>query len=62
VRLYVGAESRESFDGNPWVLVAPVSSGIINWDLFMYFPLQNYPDHGYGGSVQRIADWAYVHE
>ena len=29
---------------------------------FMYFPNGDYPDHGYGGSIERVAGWAYVHE
>lgn len=51
-----------SFDGNPWVLVVFTPSGGINFDQFLYFPLQNYPRIGYGGGLERIADWAYVHE
>lgn len=47
---------------NPWVLVVFTPSGGINFDQFMYFPLQNYPEHGYGGWLERIDDWAYVHE
>lgn len=48
--------------GNPWVIIINTPSGGINFDEFMYFPLQNYPEKGYGGSLQRIRDWAYLHE
>ena len=51
-----------NYDGNPWVIVIQTPSGGINWDLFMYFPLQNYPKRGYGGSLEKIKNWAYVHE
>jgi hypothetical protein len=34
----------------------------MNWDMFLYFPKQNYPKAGYGGWLERIEDWAYVHE
>lgn len=37
-------------------------SGGINWDVFFYWPERNYPDDIYGGYVERIGDWAYVHE
>jgi hypothetical protein len=60
-RYYVGADARR-YDNNPWVLVIFAPSGGINFDQFMYFPLQNYPPRGYGGWLARIKDWAYVHE
>ena len=50
------------WDGNPWVLYVNCTSGGINFDMFLYFPLQNYPRMGYGGSLERIGRWAYVHE
>ena len=51
-----------NYDGNPWVLMVLTPSGVINFDEFMYFPLTNYPKSGYGGSLERVGDWAYVHE
>lgn len=60
-RYSVGAQAQE-YDQNPWVLVIPTTSGGINFDQFMYFPLQNYPARGYGGMLAPIRDWAYVHE
>lgn len=62
LELITGETARSKYQGNGWVLIAHVSTGIINWDLFMYFPNQQYPDVGYGGSIERVADWAYVHE
>lgn len=59
---YYSGESASGFDGNPWVVFVPTPSGGLNWDQFMYFPLQNYPQTGYGGSLERISHWAYVHE
>ena len=59
---YLAGEKAARFDGNPWVLVVSTPSGGINFDTFMYFPLQNYPETGYGGSLERVLDWAYVHE
>lgn len=51
-----------NFHGNPWVLTVFTPSGGINFDQFMYFPLTNYPKTGYGGWLERVGDWAYVHE
>ena len=50
------------WDGNPWVLYVDCMSGFFNFDMFMYFPEQNYPKRGYGGFLERIGEWAYVHE
>lgn len=57
-----GIKADEYYDGNPWVLLVHTPSGGINWDQFMYFPLQNYPEKGYGGVLKRVGDWAYVFE
>lgn len=59
---YYAGTNASRYDTNPWVLVVHTPSGGINFDQFMYFPLQNYPVRGYGGSLARIRDWAYVHE
>lgn len=59
---YMSGEEAASYGGNPWVLTVFTPSGGINFDQFMYFPLQNYPDKGFGGWLQRVNDWAYVHE
>jgi len=45
-----------------WELRVHCSIGFLNWDVFFYWPTQDYPDGIYGGAVERIADWAYVHE
>lgn len=53
---------KRYYEGNSWVLVVSTPSGVLNWDTFMYLPNQNYPQSGYGGVLERIDDWAYVHE
>ena len=62
--LYIvdGAAAFEQYGGNEWALFAMVSTGFINWDKFIYYPNQLYPEFGHGGSIQRIGRWAYVHE
>ncbi len=57
-----GPEARERYADNPWAISVLTPSGGINFDVMLYFPKQNYPTHGFGGSLQRIAEWAYVHE
>lgn len=59
---YVAGEKAKSYGDNPWVLYVFTPSGGINFDQFMYFPKQNYPKHGYGGWLERVGEWAYVHE
>lgn len=48
--------------GNPWIITIFTPLGGINFDQFMYWPLTNYPTYGYGGWIERVGDWAYVHE
>lgn len=49
-------------DTDPWRLEVPCSIGLLNWDVFFYRPSKEYGVHEYGGGVERIGDWAYVHE
>jgi hypothetical protein len=50
-------------DGNHWVISIFTPTGIVDFDEFFYYPLQNYPSHRWGGNpVERIGDWAYMHE
>ena len=60
-RYAVGSDAMR-YEGNPWILRIFTPSGGINFDEFFYFPLQNYPESGYGGSWERVEDWAYLHE
>ena len=48
--------------GSDWVLWVETPGGGINFDRFVYLPSQRYPVYDYGGVVQPIEDWAYVHE
>jgi hypothetical protein len=47
---------------SPWEVRINCSRGMMNWDVFFYWPTTNYPKHIYGGEAERIGDWAYVHE
>lgn len=35
---------------------------LLGFDVFVYWPEGNYPEYMYGGSVEEIDGWAYVHE
>ncbi len=59
---YYLSSNPNEFEGNSWILEVDTPNGGINFDKFMYFPKQNYPEVGYGGVIERIEDWAYVHE
>lgn len=38
------------------------SSGGINFDRFVYWPSEKYPDRIQGNGISRIGAWAYLHE
>jgi hypothetical protein len=59
---YIVVSDRTVYEGNSWILKVRTPSGGINWDIFLYFPKQNYPKVGYGGWLEPVEDWAYVHE
>lgn len=59
---YQSGQAAAAYDENPWILsVRPPFRGV-GFDQFFYFPRQNYPKDGYGGWLEPIRDWAYVHE
>ncbi len=59
-RYHVGKTQR--WDGNPWVLSVFASKGVLNFDEFLCYPLQNYPATRCGNRLERVGDWAYLHE
>jgi hypothetical protein len=58
-RYHVGAEGL--YEGNPWILEVSTPSGILNFDRFLYYPMQNYGPWC-GDPLERVGDWAYHHE
>ena len=59
---YLLTSARTDMGDNPWMLeVRPPVAGI-GFDVFIYLPNQNYPKHGWGGVLERMGTWAYVHE
>jgi hypothetical protein len=61
-RYIAGEQAEGQYGGNPWVLELAVGTGFLNWDILIYYPLQNYPEHGHGGMLEPVGNWAYVHE
>jgi hypothetical protein len=47
---------------NRWILLVRTGGPGINFDQLLYFPNQRYPESGYGGQIERVGRWAYVHE
>ncbi|WP_417388626.1 hypothetical protein [Gimesia sp.] len=59
---FTGKDARQQYAGNPWALqVLPPVFGV-GFDVVLYFPKQNYPKQGYGGWLEPVGVWAYVHE
>jgi len=48
--------------GNQWILIANVSTGLLNWDEFVYFEAENYDQCQLPESLQRVHRWGYYHE
>jgi hypothetical protein len=59
---YLAGQQATRYDGNEWVLLVTPPNLPMGFDVFMYFPRQNYPREGYGGGIERIGGWGYVHE
>jgi len=59
---YVAGNEAKQRYANPWALYIHTSINFANFDMFLYFPNQDYPSEGYGGILERVRDWAYVHE
>jgi hypothetical protein len=59
---YLKGTDALSYEENPWVLLVHTGGPGINFDKLMYFPNQRYPQFGYGGRIERVGAWGYVHE
>lgn len=46
---------------NEWELSVSTGFGL-GFDQMLYLPHENYPTEGYGGRLERMGQWAYVHE
>jgi hypothetical protein len=57
---YTVSSAAEHLYGNSWMLSVDAFSG--GFDQLIYLPNQEYPLSGFGGSLERLGVWAYVHE
>jgi len=57
-------KDRNDIRTNPgsYELRIDCTSGGINFDRFIYWPSETYPDRIQGNGVERFDKWAYVHE
>lgn len=60
--LYLSGREARDFAGEPWTIRVPAPSHPMGFDQVLYFPGHDYPEVGYGGGIERIGDWGYVHE
>lgn len=59
---YEVVKDDKEWYGNSWVVYIETPRNPFNWDKFIFFPNQNYPKRGFGGYLEKIENWAYVHE
>ncbi len=59
---YDAADYARRQGAGDWLLWVPTSSGGINFDRFVYFPSETYPERGESGAYEPIGKWAYYHE
>jgi hypothetical protein len=55
-------DGTRQIPSSPWELRVACAHGLMNWDVFFFWPSRRYPKKAHGGSIERIGDWAYVHE
>lgn len=62
LEIVTAENALQEYGENSWALTALVPRAMINWDRFIYLPDGNYPASGFGGTLEPVGDWAYVHE
>ena len=55
-----GKNAPRASEGYELFIYTPL--GGINFDVFYYWPSKNYPVRDKGGRIEKIGNWAYVHE
>jgi hypothetical protein len=57
-------KDRNGIENNPGSFELWIScpTGMLNFDSFIYWPSETYPDRLQGNGVERIRTWAYIHE
>lgn len=47
---------------NTWLLRANLVGDFFGFDELLYLPQENYDDFTWGGSIERLGAWGYLHE
>jgi hypothetical protein len=58
---YQSVDSDALIYGNRWMLSVEAFDGT-SWDRFIFLPNGQYPRFGFGGALEPVGEWAYVHE
>jgi hypothetical protein len=54
-------DGGRALQGAPWELRINCPTGLLNHDIFLYWPTRDYPQRLYGGTTEAVGDWVYVH-
>jgi hypothetical protein len=60
-RLLGTPDGSRMVQGTPWELRINCPTGLLNHDVFLYWPTGKYPGHVYGGVTEPVGRWVYVH-
>jgi hypothetical protein len=59
---YRKADSTNRVFGDRWAIRVRPPQVMLGFDTLFYVPSETYPERGFGGGIERIGRWAYVHE
>ena len=59
---YIYSRANKETHYKKYEILIQCSGGNRKRDSFFYWPEGNYPEHIYGGRMDKINDWVYVHE
>ncbi len=54
-------DGSRAVHGPPWELRINCPTGLLNHDIFVFWPTGNYPQRLYGGIAEPVGRWIYVH-
>lgn len=59
---YRKADGTNRVFGDRWAIRVRPPQVALGFDTLFYVPSETYPERGFGGVIERIDRWAYVHE
>jgi hypothetical protein len=60
-RLLGVPDGSRAVRSTPWELRINCPTGLLNHDMYIYWPTGEYPEHLYGGFTESVGRWVYVH-